>query len=62
MFARSLYVIKVPKTTQVHYQSTDFAKSSEPQPVDFDNLLSMASASDEEDPVVPSSTTEFVLQ
>ena len=36
-----------------------FAKPSEPQPVDFDNLLSMASASDEEDPVAPSSSNLF---
>ena len=33
-----------------------FAKPSEPQAVDFDNLLSMASASDEEDPVASSSS------
>ena len=32
-----------------------FKKPCEPQPVDFDNLLSMPSASDEEDPVAPSS-------
>ena len=37
-----------------------FAKPCEPQPVDFDNLLSMASASDEEDPVAPSSSNLFV--
>ena len=36
-----------------------FTKPSEPQPVDFDNLLSMASASDEEDPVAPSSSNLF---
>ena len=36
-----------------------FAKPCEPQPVDFDNLLSMASASDEEDPVAPSSSNLF---
>ena len=30
-----------------------FAKPSEPQPVDFENLLRMASASDEEDPDAP---------
>ena len=38
-----------------------FAKPSEPQPVDFYNLLSMASACDEawEDPVAPSSTNLF---
>ena len=34
-------------------------KPSDPQPVDFDNLLSMASASDEEDPVAPSSSNLF---
>ena len=37
-----------------------FTKPSEPQPVDFDNLLSMASASDEEDPVAPYSSNLFV--
>ena len=36
-----------------------FTKPSEPQPVDFDNLLSMASASDEEDPVASSSSNLF---
>ena len=36
-----------------------FTKPSEPQPVDFDNLLGMASASDEEDPVAPSSSNLF---
>ena len=36
-----------------------FAKPYEPQPVDFDNLLSMASASDEEDPVAPSPSNLF---
>ena len=36
-----------------------FAKPSEPQPVDFDNLLSMASASDAEDPVAPSFSNLF---
>ena len=36
-----------------------FEKPSEPQPVDFDNLLSMASASDEEDPVALSSSNLF---
>ena len=34
-------------------------EASEPQPVDFDNLLSMASASDEEDLVAPSSLNLF---
>ena len=36
-----------------------FTKPSEPQPVDFDNLLSMPSASDEEDLVAPSSSNLF---
>ena len=36
-----------------------FATPSGPQPVDFDNLLSMASASDEEDPVAPPSWDLF---
>ena len=36
-----------------------FAKHSEPQLVDFDNLLSMATASDEEDPFAPSSSNLF---
>ena len=36
-----------------------FAKPSEPQPVDLDNLLSMASASEEEGPVAPSSSNLF---
>ena len=34
-------------------------EASEPQPVDFDNLLSMTSASDEEDLVAPSSLNLF---
>ena len=37
-----------------------FAKPSEPQLSDFDNLLSMAPDSDEEDPVAPSSSNLFV--
>ena len=36
-----------------------FAKPSEPQLLDFDNLLSMAPGSDEEDPVAPSSSNLF---
>ena len=40
-------------------QYSYFTKPSEPQPVDFDNLLSMASASNEEDPVAPSSSNKF---
>ena len=36
-----------------------FAKPSEPQRLDFDNLLSMAPDSDEEDPVPPSSSNLF---
>ena len=36
-----------------------FAKPYEPEPVDFDNLLSMASAFDEEDPVAPSPSNLF---
>ena len=36
-----------------------FVKPSEPQLSDFDNLLSMAPDSDEEDPVAPSSSNLF---
>ena len=44
-----------PGTLPINYY---FAEPSEPQPADFDNLLSMASASDE-DPVAPSSSNLF---
>ena len=39
-----------------------FAKPSEPQLLDFDNLLSMAPGSDEEDPVAPSSSNLFLIK
>ena len=44
-----------PGTLPINY----FAKPSEPQLLDFDNLLSMAPDSDEEDPVAPSTSNLF---
>ena len=46
-----------PGTLPINYCC--FAKPSEPQLLDFDNMLSMAPDSDEEDPVAPSSSNLF---
>ena len=62
-FGQSVRQVTVNKSTKDNPGTLPincyFTKPSEPQPVDFDNLLSMAFASDKEDPVSPSSSNLF---